>query len=592
MCIRDRIKADTIYVQMPGGYQNLCEDTSNFDTFVFYKPIGFGSTMWRIDGVIVGSGDSLLFAPTTIASFAITSSWNGNVEGCVINLHSSPPPHSQFMINGVGGINASNDTVSMCGSSVSLFGGTTSETASYTWYGPSGFTNTYSDPITLTQPGTYWLEKLNVCGSVADTFEVIQPNTSMPDFGPQETFCNAFGPIILDATPGYTYLWSTGDTTQTLTIDTSGTYTVTVTNACITGAVSKTVFYENYPLPVVSLSDTSACYGEHIVLRLNDYAYTTYQWQDGSSLDSLVATETGQYDCIVTQGECSESINTINLLFRHVWADNPICIATVDATTGHNKVAWQPTQNVGTVSYNIYKLNGTYTQIGTVANNDTLPLLVFNDTVSNPMTSAVRYKISAVDTCGAESVLSFGHGTIKINSNPGTGGGVDLTIADSYWDESGLYSPSRYYVLIDSLNDGSLHVMDSIDAVFNSYTISNPFAGATYVMGVAFPWACNNGSKSLSLSQMSFSNKSSLITAVMAHSSSAINVSLYPNPSTGIFQVQGKDILHVVITDMVGKEILSTDQHTFDLGSCGSGIYTAIITTSVGSTVQKLIVNQ
>jgi hypothetical protein len=42
--------------------------------------------------------------------------------------------------------------------------------------------------------------------------------------------------IVLDArNPGSSYLWSTGATTRTITVSTTGTYAVTVTNDCGTG---------------------------------------------------------------------------------------------------------------------------------------------------------------------------------------------------------------------------------------------------------------------------------------------------------------------------------------------------------------------
>ena len=250
---------------------------------------------------------------------------------------------------------------------------------------------------------------------------------------------------------------------------------------------------------------------------------------------------------------------------------------------------WEPTQNVGTVGYNIYKLNGTYLQIGNVL-HDNSPSLVFNDMVSNPMSSSVRYKIAAVDSCGNTSTLGFGVGTIKINSNPGTGGGVDLTIADPYWDESGIYIPSKYYILIDSLNNGSLHIIDSIDAVFNSYTVVSPFTGATYVVGVAFPWACG-GSKT-SFSQMSFSNKSDVVTGIHANATQEVSVSIFPNTSTGIFTVQGDGVLKVDVSDLLGRIILTINQKTFNLGQYGGGVYNVHISTKDGSTDCKVIVIQ
>ncbi len=48
--------------------------------------------------------------------------------------------------------------------------------------------------------------------------------------------CDVNGPITLNAqNPGATYLWSTGETTQSITVSSPGTYSVTVTGPCGTG---------------------------------------------------------------------------------------------------------------------------------------------------------------------------------------------------------------------------------------------------------------------------------------------------------------------------------------------------------------------
>ena len=65
---------------------------------------------------------------------------------------------------------------------------------------------------------------------------------------------------MLDAGAGYSsYLWSTGATTQTITVSSAGSFSVTVSNAngC-TGSTSATTVVN--PLPTVSFSGLSSSY--------------------------------------------------------------------------------------------------------------------------------------------------------------------------------------------------------------------------------------------------------------------------------------------------------------------------------------------
>jgi hypothetical protein len=76
-----------------------------------------------------------------------------------------------------------------------------------------------------------------------EDFDTITVTTIPPpsvNLGGSATGCDS---VTLDAgNPGESWLWSTGDSTQTITVYASGTYSVTVTNGCFaTGADTATV---------------------------------------------------------------------------------------------------------------------------------------------------------------------------------------------------------------------------------------------------------------------------------------------------------------------------------------------------------------
>ena len=469
------------------------------------------------------------------------------------------------------------------------------EATYFVWYGPGSFVS-YDAPVSISTPGMYYHERGNPCGVVRDTIVVIQLPMTVPVWS-DIAFCNQPVNMTLDAGAGWDYAWNTGATTQSIAVTDTGYYKVDLSNVCATGSVDIHVSHEAYPEPSLSAYEGfwSCNHDAHILNPSPGFTYDTYHWSTGATTPTIiVGAPTANYSVTVTVGACTSVSPEASILFYPLLTTPSICIATVNAASGYNDVWFEPIDMLANVqgaeNYRIYKLAGTYSLIGTIPASASA--MVFTDSTSTPMVSAARYKVSVVDTCGDESVLSYGHGTIKINSNPGTGGVVDLTIVDSYWDESGTYSPSKYYILVDSLNNGNLAVMDSIDAVFNSYTVTHPFLGATYVIGVAFPWACANGSKSVALDQMSFSNKSAIVSGVDDYATD-ISVSIYPNPSTGVFTVKGENVVRIEVTDLTGRvlQIFDHPTSTLDLSGFADGMYNAHISTTQGSTNKSLIIS-
>ncbi|MCY1636783.1 hypothetical protein, partial [Marinifilum sp. D737] len=102
------------------------------------------------------------------------------------------------------------------------------------------------------------------------------------DLGTDQETC-AGGTIILDAgNAGASYLWSNGATTQSITVSTSGNYSVVVTdsNGCsATDDVNVTV----HPNPVVDLgTDQETCAGGTITLDAGN-AGASYLWSNGAT---------------------------------------------------------------------------------------------------------------------------------------------------------------------------------------------------------------------------------------------------------------------------------------------------------------------
>lgn len=137
----------------------------------------------------------------------------------------------------------------------------------YEWRDANGTIVATTAIFVPTQGGVYTLVITgDFCGE--DTFitEVVVQPAPVLDLGPTQTFCEgeqAFEiiPIITGDTTGITYQWSTGETTETIIVNETGTYTLTITVGLCTVTNSVDVnFLEN---PIVDLgADFKSCPGE------------------------------------------------------------------------------------------------------------------------------------------------------------------------------------------------------------------------------------------------------------------------------------------------------------------------------------------
>ncbi|MFK7906374.1 MAG: matrixin family metalloprotease, partial [Chitinophagales bacterium] len=118
---------------------------------------------------------------------------------------------------------------------------------------------------------------------------------------------------VLDAGNGYkTYLWNTGETSQSIEVTEAGTYTVTVTNEedC---SHSENIEVNALPIPKPSITgDVFFCEGESTVLNAGA-GFETYLWNTGEIGQFITVSEADTYSVEVTnQNNCigSTSIET------------------------------------------------------------------------------------------------------------------------------------------------------------------------------------------------------------------------------------------------------------------------------------------
>lgn len=192
-------------------------------------------------------------------------------------------------------IASSGPTTFCAGDSVTL---TASGGTSYLWS-----TGATSASITVLAAGNYYVIATVPCGS--DTaFQPIVinplPNAIVTASGPA-TFC-AGNNVALTASGGITYLWSTGATTASIIVNTSGTYTVTSSNACGSVTAQRTITV--LPLPsaaIVASGPLSFCQGDSVTLTAS--GGTSYAWSTGDTIASITVNTAGNYT-VTTTNSC------------------------------------------------------------------------------------------------------------------------------------------------------------------------------------------------------------------------------------------------------------------------------------------------
>ncbi|MCC6286463.1 MAG: T9SS type A sorting domain-containing protein [Chitinophagaceae bacterium] len=165
------------------------------------------------------------------------------------------------------------------------------------------------------------------------------------NLGKDTTICQGTT-IILDAgNPGSTYAWSTGETGQTISVNTSGTYSVEVNNGLCKAVDSVTITVSS-TLNIQLGNDTTICPLNSVTLDAGYYPGATYLWSSnaGNATSQTVPVSPDDpstvYTVTVTQGTCkgtgTKTVYVSSVLPVNLGNDTAICAGsniTLDA--GH-----------------------------------------------------------------------------------------------------------------------------------------------------------------------------------------------------------------------------------------------------------------
>ena len=230
-------------------------------------------------------------------------------------------------------VNAGPNKVLTCDTtSVELEGSSSTPGATFSWTGPNGATfdpsNTNATPI-VNFPGTYTLTVTGPNGCIATDAVVVTEDKVPPTVtvtGGVLTCLKTSLTLTANASSGVTYLWSGTDvnglTTQSVTVDSAGIYTVTVTktsNGCV--ASDTAIVTENKVKPTVDLNTiklTCASPSQTLTATVTNGGTATYVWTvpagvtNPGNVASFAVTVPGSYSVLVTNSinGCSNAAST------------------------------------------------------------------------------------------------------------------------------------------------------------------------------------------------------------------------------------------------------------------------------------------
>ncbi len=202
----------------------------------------------------------------------------------------------------------------------------------YSW---STSTPNSNDTLSNVGAGTYWLNIVDVNGCVSsDTIDLYEPSqlnvitTVLSNYNGFDISCNglADGEISVNASGsngGYSYAWSTGDTTTLVDSLSANTYFVIVTDSL--GCQSQELITLNQPTSLALSMSKSNFNGYDVSCNgsLDGFAHGlisggvpgySYAWSSISSSDSLTNIGVGSYALVVTDSNGCHISDSITLI--------------------------------------------------------------------------------------------------------------------------------------------------------------------------------------------------------------------------------------------------------------------------------------
>ena len=338
--------------------------------FIAWGPFAQGDDLCDYDQLQPFNEIGCSFSPAPIENFSIPNTLTGDIYVLLItNYNQSAGFIKLVQTGGTGTTNC--EIIFTC--NVEIDGGdqvfcdvtettltttTNGPVQSYRWYlNGIEITGETNDSLTVSESGVYKVVADGVdCDQVVeDEVNISIPGLIAVDLGTDQEFCDLTSfeiiPTIVGNNSNANYLWSTGETTPTIVVNTTGNYSVAIIAESCEVTDSVLLLFGETPLFDLG-EDIETCFENDIVLDATpsnmDPNDVTYLWSTGATSPSIIVTEIGNYSVMASFGNC-EVENSITISGRtdlnvSVNDDFKSCVGeewTLTANTSEEEVNYQ-----------------------------------------------------------------------------------------------------------------------------------------------------------------------------------------------------------------------------------------------------------
>lgn len=370
--------------------------------------------------------------------------------------------------------------------------------------------------------------------------------------------------VVLTSSPASSYLWSTGATTQSITVTTTGSYSVTTGGGSCSGtSAAVNVDASSAPsVPIITENGSlNVCPGA--LLTLTSTPASGYLWSTGATTRSIVVSAAGNYSVRAYSGPGCFATSTVKTVALLTAPATPIITAS-GSTTLSSTV---PTVTLTSTSANTYNwTDGSTTRAITINTQ-----------------GSYRVTITGLNGCQATS------SDVVVKKNGCTPPAVP-TISLS---GSNILTSGQSVTLTSSLSGGYLW---STGATTRSITVTTPgiYTVRNYNMGY-----CYSTSLPVTVTVMlpRIANSGEINNNIIK-----LEFSLYPNPASENFnivfhQTQEKQV-NIKVLDLTGREVYSREVEStlgenriqLDISELPRGLYLACLVIGDEKEVKKVII--